>query len=143
MLLRSMNSQWKNAKIPMFVKIPSLIENNILKSYENIPSKNIEFGGIMCGRFQNNDAIITKISWIPSVRASKNDFFFDNNILTRSNLYCGKDSIIGMWHTHSKDFPLPSDVDRKTTNDLGIIGCVLSDSLKCFKGSKNIPVRKI
>jgi hypothetical protein len=119
----------------------------IQQAYGRIPSFEMEFGGIMCGKETARGADVTNLVWIPSATASASSFSFHDNIVRNSALYCGGDHILGMFHTHSPDIPRPSRTDLRTSENLHMIGCVVApqDSaqrqmLNCFRGAKRVNV---
>ncbi len=135
------HSKFRKIPSPSALSFPNNIRNDFQQSYNRLPTRQIEFGGILCGNIdRNNRAVITKTPWIPSATATDDTFIFDTGVIKRRQLYCGRDNILGMWHTHSRDSPLPSKVDRETTQSLDVVGCVVSDNIRCFKGNKNIPI---
>lgn len=126
---------------PTALQFSTAVTSNLSRNYQQLPTNQIEFGGLLCGKMDaHNRAVIHKAPWIPSSIASEDTFYFNEHIIKKSRLYCGDQQILGMWHTHSADAPLPSSVDRNTTRNLNIVGCVVADKMRCFKGEKNIPI---
>ena len=109
---------------------------NMVNKYKILPKNSMEFGGVMCGNKVYDNFIIRKFVDIPSTLGRKDSYYFNKNIMKSS--LCSPYKPIGLWHTHPTYSPFPSDVDRQTTSKLNIIGCVVTDSLRCFEGEKNL-----
>lgn len=112
---------------------------NVNKEYQKL-SKNIEYGGILCGKKDNNENIIIKeLIYLPSKQISDKNYIFNTNILHNNN-YC-KDNFLGIFHTHPKEEDkFPSGVDRKNSSELGYLGCVITNDIKCYDGWKDLMV---
>lgn len=107
-------------------------------------NQNIEFGGILCGKKSGEIADIEQIVFIPSKIPSQKQYLYDKNLLlNNTSMFCGNKEYIGTWHSHSKFANYPSERDREASSELDQVGCILTDNLMCYKGWKNIPVKKI
>lgn len=113
--------------------------SSLKKRYAFLPKNSMEFGGILCGNETKNQVNVKKFVDVPSVRGSQDLYLFNTSVL-RSSL-CTPYNIVGIWHTHPSYSPFPSDGDRQTSKKLNKVGCVLTDSLQCFSGEKDVPLK--
>lgn len=114
--------------------------NDLLQLYKKVPSKDLEFGGIFCGSMGKESVSVEKIITIPSSIPSRFEYNFNINSMKLGRI-CGNNQIVGLWHTHDSNYPTPSVIDRQTSKDLNLPSCVMTNSLNCFLGDKNMLLR--
>lgn len=122
------------------------VEHTDLKRLQNEywikGSDMIENGGILCGKVDHNQAIVTDVKWVPSFNPAPDHYTFSGGAIEHADIICGNDDVIGTIHTHPPlASNLPSDVDINTSEHIRLPGCVLQNKMKCYNGKKQVHVK--
>jgi integrative and conjugative element protein (TIGR02256 family) len=95
----------------------------ILREFTQREKKQPEAGGIILGKFDENEIYILKLS-TPTELDKANRYNFDRHRLSAQFVVnyeffnsAGENTYLGEWHTHPEDFPSPSPTDIRMIQD--------------------------
>jgi proteasome lid subunit RPN8/RPN11 len=102
-----------------------------------------ELGIYACGRMEGDDLVLRNGALRTSSKFDSHSFHFNPDAFPsiEASTCRGRDSLVGLLHTHPDGNSRPSRKDRQVSLDMNLVGCVVSrGDISCFFGDLDLPV---
>lgn len=106
-----------------FVLLPANVYG-VMKNFTVGHQGETEAGGILIGSYRG-DHIHIRDCTVPLRHDVRKRFFFDRKdrghqlaAITAWSKSLGSETFVGEWHTHTENFPVPSNLDHRTWHDI-------------------------
>jgi len=122
-----------------------IVKNSVVRNIHalrnNMVGKNREIGALVCGNIHEDHVTFSRSTTLMSNKFSLNSFWFnEREFPSIQKRRCDPNQeIVALIHTHPNGSSEPSQVDKNTSENLGLIGCSIGAfDMTCYIGDKVI-----